>query len=228
MTTRSTPETRAVRKNGLRRFLWWLILLAFAFVIGGFLSFAYKVENQKLVDPVPKADGIVVWTGKGGGRLGAGAELLRSGHGERLLISGVNEANDRDNMVKLLSLGSKLADCCLDLDYAARDTIGNARETASWSEAMGYEHIILVTSAYHMPRAEVEISAARGKIRITPYPVFPKDQTRWWNDKAKFRRMSQEYGKLLLTYARRTSAGTERRTPLLEDIPAPISEAAKD
>ena len=220
MSEAGKAEKQAKRKYGLIRFAQWLVLLMAAFILGGFLSFTYKVEYQKRADPVPKADGIVVWTGKGGGRLEAGKNLLQNGHGERLLISGVNEANDREDVVKLLKLNQSLADCCLDLDYAARDTIGNARETASWSEALGYEHIILVTSAYHMPRAEVEISAARGKIRITPYPVFPNDQARWWNDMGQFRRMSQEYGKLLLTYARRTSAGSERRTPLLEDIPA--------
>lgn len=219
MTHSAKIDKKAVRRKGLIRFVWWLMLLAIAFIVGGFLSFAYKVENQQRADPVPKADGIVVWTGKGGGRLRAGADLLQKGHGERLLISGVNEANDRNDVVKLLSLEAKFADCCLDLDYAARDTVGNARETASWSEALGYEHIILVTSAYHMPRAEVEISAARGRIRITPYPVFPQDKARWWNDMGQFKRMTQEYGKLMLTYVRRTSAGTERGTPLLERLP---------
>lgn len=219
MTQTPAIDKKAIRRTGFTRFFWWLILLSMSFVIGGFLTFAYKVENQQVADPVPKADGIVVWTGKGGGRLRAGAELLHKGYGERLLISGVNEANDRSDVVKLLSLRSDLSDCCLDLDYAARDTVGNARETASWSEALGYEHIILVTSAYHMPRAEVEISAARGKVRITPYPVFPQDKARWWNNMGQFKRMTQEYGKLLLTYFRRTSAGTERGTPLLDTLP---------
>jgi len=85
------------------------------------------------------------------------------------------------------------------LDYKAEDTIGNARETASWAKALGYEHIILVTSSYHMPRAEIEIGAAAGRIKITAYPVINPDGKKWYADGARFKRLLQEYGKLLLT-----------------------------
>ena len=181
-----------------------------------------------LPSPIPNADGIVVWTGKGGGRLDAGAKLLSGGHGERLLISGVNESNTREDVLALLSIESDLAACCIDLDYAARDTIGNARETSNWSEALGYEHIILVTSAYHMPRAKIEISGSRERIRITPYPVLSDDRVSWWKNSRKFRRLYQEYGKLMLAYLRRTSTGSDRATPVIDDITGDDSRAAVD
>lgn len=213
------------KKRGWRRFFVYIMMLIGAIIIGGFLVFAYRVDHPKSPSPIPIADGIVVWTGKGGGRLNAGADLLQKGHGERLLISGVNEKNQREDIIELLGIGADLAECCVDLDYAARDTIGNARETSNWSEALGYEHIILVTSAYHMPRAEMEISAARGQIHITPFPVSGDGEKRWWRDKRKFKRLSQEYGKLLLTYMRRTGSGTGRGTPVLPNMPEPESES---
>jgi len=158
----------------------------------------------------------VVWTGKGGGRLETGAELLRRNKGERLLISGVNAKTSLDAIKELVILPDARAECCIDLDYEAEDTIGNARETASWAKALGYEHIILVTSSYHMPRAEIEIGAAAGRIKITAYPVINPDGTKWYE------RLFQEYGKLLLSYLR--SPATEETTgaPLLENIPAEI------
>lgn len=215
---------RKHKRRGWWRFFVYVCVLLLVIVLGGFLSFAYRVDNPEYPDVIPNADGIVVWTGKGGGRLNAGANLLQAGHGERLLISGVNESNDRDDVLELLNIDPELAACCIDLDYAARDTIGNARETVIWAEVLGYEHIILVTSAYHMPRAEMEISQARGKVHVTTFPVASDESTGWWNDPEKFRFLSQEYGKLLLTYMRRIGSGTGRGTPVLKDMPEPSSQ----
>ncbi len=204
------------KKRGWFRFVIYLILLAVAFLGAGFVSFAKHIQDLSPPIPVPESDGVVVWTGKGGGRLETGAELLRQGLAERLLISGVNSNLERDDVLELLKLPEDLETCCVDLDYAAKDTIGNARETASWSRALGYEHIILVTSAYHMPRAEIEIAAVAGRIRITPYPVAASPNLNWWSDGPTFRRIFQEYGKLLLTYVRDPGRAAERGSPVLE------------
>lgn len=223
--------TATVKKNKRRgwwRFFAYVMFLIVAFIIGGFVGFAYRVDHPVVPSPIPNADGIVVWTGKGGGRLDAGAKLLSEGHGERLLISGVNENNSREDVMALLNVSADLSACCIDLDYAARDTVGNARETSNWSEALGYEHIILVTSAYHMPRAKIEISGSRERIRITPYPVLSDDQVSWWKNSRKFRRLYQEYGKLMLAYLRRTSTGSDRATPVLDDITQGEAKSPKD
>ncbi len=212
-------EQRRKRRRAWGKFFTYISLLLTGLLVGGFISFAYTVENEMPPHTLPNADGIVVWTGKGGGRLSAGADLLKKGHGERLLISGVNESNSREDVLALLDLPENLSVCCVDLDYAARDTIGNARETSNWSEALGYEHIILVTSDYHMPRARIEISAARGRINITPYPVTSESDGIWWKDNRKLRRYAQEYGKLLLTYVRRSGSTSGRGTPMLSDVP---------
>jgi len=109
--------------------------------------------------------------------------------------------------------------CCVDLDYKALDTIGNARETDKWLTVLGYEHIILVTSAYHMPRAQIEIGALSGRVRITPYPVAYDPAGPWWKDGVQFRRLLQEYGKLLLTYLRQSGNKNQREAPQLSELP---------
>lgn len=214
-----TAQKPSERQGSWRRFVVYLILLVLAFILGGFFTFAKTVGGQTLPNPVPKADGIVVWTGHGGGRLEAGAKLLEAGRGERLLISGVNESNDLKEMLRVLQIDPAEFGDRVDLDYKAHDTIGNARETSNWAEALGYEHIILVTSAYHMPRAEVEITSRYNSIHITPYPVINPTDRRWWNNGLQFKRMTQEYGKLLLTYLRNLGRDARRDPPRLDDMP---------
>lgn len=210
----------AAKKKGWLRFAFFMIILTLVIFAAGFVTFAQKVDNMRPPLNVAKADGIVVWTGKGGGRLETGAELLRKNKGERLLISGVNEKTSLEAIKELVILPNARAECCIDLDYKAEDTIGNARETASWARALGYEHIILVTSSYHMPRAEIEIGAAAGRIKITAYPAVNPDNTKWYSDGARFKRLFQEYGKLLLSYLRSPATKESTGAPLLENIPS--------
>lgn len=214
---RRTDEGSAPIRWGWTKFFGFFILLCFSALIGGFLKFATIVDDASLRAPVPKADGIVVWTGRGGGRLSAATKLLEDQKGERLLISGVNAQNSRADIAKLLGISKELDSCCVDLDYAAEDTIGNARETKMWADALGYEHIILVTSSYHMPRAKIEIRNAVGPIRITPYPVKSTENGRWWKDRKQFDRYAQEYVKLLGSLVREPRKGQSSHVPVIED-----------
>ena len=206
-----------------------LLFVLFVAAIGvgvGFLVFANKIDraaedSRRLTpDGLPEADGIVVWTGPGGGRLQAGADVLAAGKGERLLISGVNGSNSRDDILGVLDLSPDLAECCVDLDYAAIDTVGNARETWAWVEALGYDHIILVTSAYHMPRAQVELGTRAGRIRVTPYAVSARSYRKWWKDEELRDRLAREYTKLLVSWFRDPASEASRDTPVVEiDVP---------
>ena len=218
MRQRAKLSSEAKRKGWLK-FIFFMIVLTVIIFAAGFITFAHKVDKLRPPASLPKADGIVVWTGKGGGRLETGAELLGQGKGERLLISGVNAQNSLEDIKDLVILPEDKAECCVDLDYKATDTFGNARETASWAKALGYEHIILVTSSYHMPRAEIEIGAAAGRIKITAYPVTNPDGTKWYADGSRFKRLFQEYGKLLLSYLRSPATKATTGAPLLENVP---------
>lgn len=211
------PKSGTSKLRGWGKFFGFLIILAAAVCIGGFLKFASIIDQPIGERAIPKADGIVVWTGKGGGRLTAATQLLKDGYGERLLISGINQYNSREDIKGLLSIDDELGACCLDLDYAAINTAGNARETYIWAESLGYEHLILVTSAYHMPRARIEMSNAAGWIRITAYPVTSPDTGVWWRDRAQFGRYAREYGKLLRSLLREPRHHSTAGTPVAQD-----------
>lgn len=212
--------------SGRRRLLGFLISLLLGGLAGGFIAFASYVDRLETPTDLPKADGIVVWTGPGGGRLEMAGALMEDGLGERLLISGVNTSLTEERVSSLAGLSEETSSCCMDVDYAALDTRGNARETAGWAEALGYDHIILVTSSYHMPRARVEIGYEMAGLRVTPVPVRNEARNRWWSDAGRFRRVAGEYGKYLLVMARGRPKGDDMREPILreETLSTPIED----
>jgi uncharacterized SAM-binding protein YcdF (DUF218 family) len=203
------------RMPGRPRFtkvLLGLMALALLALGAGFAAFANSVANA--VPPSdPRADGIVVLTG-GAARLDEALQLLADGHGERLLISGVNPRVKRNTLAA--TIGGDLTAvfaCCTDLDHRALDTIGNAAEAARWADAQDFSSLIVVTSAYHMPRSMVELSGAMPGVRLVPYPVRNPDLhlADWWRDRAAFSLLAREYGKFL---------AAEARQALIPDRPA--------
>lgn len=116
-------------------------------------------------------DGIVVMTG-GVGRVDHGVALLRAGKARRLLISGVDSTVRPHELAVAAGAPAALFDCCVDLGREAVDTRSNADETARWVKKRGYHSIRLVTSAWHMPRARLELAARLDDdVRIVSDPV---------------------------------------------------------
>ena len=170
----------------------------------GLLAFADRAARATpAIEPAP-ADAIVVLTGASTLRLEAGMTLLNDGKGERLLVSGVNQDATRADIQGVTKASQRLYDCCVDLGFSATDTVGNGRETAAWAAQHGYEHLIVVTAAYHMPRAMLELRAAMPDAELTPYPVatLSPNAHRWWRNGVEARRMILEYSKYLAILVR--------------------------
>ena len=140
------------------------ILLAALLFAGGFALFATHVSGLTTPENPSAADAIIVLTG-GQSRIDAALDLLKSGKGERLLISGVNPSSGRDALRAATGGDKKLFKCCVDIDHAALDTIGNAEESAKWVEQHAYGSVILVTNNYHMPRSLLEMRRLLAKAR---------------------------------------------------------------
>ncbi len=181
------------------------VLLLAALIWGvGLLAFADRAARATPVEEPPPADAIVVLTGASTLRLEAGIRLLEDAKGKRLLVSGVNEKATRDDIQGITKAGQRLYDCCVDLGFSATDTVGNGRETAAWASQHGYESLIVVTAAYHMPRAMLELRAAMPSAQLTPYPVATAspDAKAWWRRGIDARRMILEYNKYLAILVR--------------------------
>ncbi|HEY8382154.1 MAG TPA: YdcF family protein [Microvirga sp.] len=179
----------------------------------GFLLFVYSLDRVER-RPAARTDGIVALTG-GSQRIGDAIDLLAQGYANRLLISGVNERTSREEIERLNPGQRRLFECCVDLDYRARNTIGNAIETRRWTERNRFRSVIVVTSAYHMPRTLVELDHALPDLRKVPYPVVSPavDPNDWWHNPATARILVSEYLKLILVWVRtRVETDPERST----------------
>lgn len=203
---------RAASRPSPLRGVFLLIRAAMVIVIGAVLALAigFVMFVDDIVAAAPPADaraeGIVVLTG-GSARIDGALRLLAEGRASRLLISGVNPAVGPAALAGTVDedLDAILA-CCVDLGHEALDTSGNASEAQSWAEARNFHSLIVVTSAYHMPRSLAELGAAMPDVQLVPYPVSTPDLqlADWWNDPVAFGLLAREYGKYLLVAARTT------------------------
>ena len=148
-----------------------------------------------------KADGIVVLTG-GSSRIDDAIELLASGRGQRLLISGVNPATRQREISQLRPEHQKYFTCCVDLDRFALNTVGNAIETRRWVEGRGFKSLIVVTSNYHMPRAMAELAHQLPDITLVAFPVVTEQSHPHWISGPTLRLLFSEYVKYTFALVR--------------------------
>lgn len=177
-----------------------VVLCTVAFLMG-FFQFMSGIERTERAPT--SADAIVALTG-GSQRIGDAVNLLAAQHGRRLLISGVNTKAGREEILRANPELRPYFDCCTDLDYRARNTIGNAIETRRWAQSNGFRSLIIVTSNYHMPRSLMELSHALPQIRLVPFAVISDsgDIDRWWHDPQMARLLIAEYVKYLISAVR--------------------------
>jgi uncharacterized SAM-binding protein YcdF (DUF218 family) len=191
----SAAASNKVRRIGLGA----LVGLAGLGLAGGagFLGFVSSLDRVER-DPARPADAIVALTG-GASRIADAIELLGRGFGRRLLITGVNERTSREEIARLSPGQRRLVECCVDLDYRARNTVGNAEETRRWVRENGFRSLIVVTSNYHMPRTMVELDHALPRVEKLPHPVVTRtgDPAGWWANLATARLLAGEYAKYL-------------------------------
>lgn len=180
-----------------------LLLLA-----GGFLGFVAALPQAETLPP-ERAQGIVVLTG-GPDRIAEGLNLLSSGFGERILITGVHGRTSREDLERSHGIDPKWTLCCIDLDWQALNTRGNAQEAARWARQHKYRNLILVTSSWHMPRATEEMRLAMPEARITPHAVVPPraEWPKWWRDASMMKLLGTEYAKFCAARLRAFAAKT--------------------
>jgi len=203
------PHAAIVTKS-TRRGSWFLVRWLAAGTFGlcllflvGFAAFASHIGRLAAPSDVRAADAIIVVTG-GQSRIDAAVDLLRSGKGKRLLISGVNPMAKREDLRAATGGDRGLFACCVDIDHAALDTIGNAEESAKWVRGHAYDSVILVTNNYHIPRTMLEMRRLLDHEDLQPYPVVNTrlDGGEWLTKPRAIRVLFTEYTKYLAALAR--------------------------
>jgi len=179
-----------------------LVVAAAAVICAGFAWFIYHVPAEEVALD-RNADGIVVLTG-GASRISDAIELLAAGRGKRLLISGVHRSTTATEIARINPRYQGLVACCVDLGHAAVNTVGNALETRAWVKDRGFASLIVVTSAYHMPRTIAELQQQMPDIELVPFPVVT-DRLRnepWWSSAPTARLILSEYAKYVMAQRR--------------------------
>ena len=185
--------------GGLARLVALAALLGAAALAAGFLLFVGTLEQTRTVPP-RHAEGVVALTG-GADRIADAVALLAGGRADRLLITGVNPGTTGDEIARLTPEARGLLDCCIELGYAAANTVGNAAETSHWARRHAIRSLIVVTSDYHMPRALAEIGHAAPGVELMAFPVLAAERARW-TDGQRFRTVAWEYLKYVAVLAR--------------------------
>ena len=181
---------------GARRWLarTAVLLLALALAWGaGLIVFLIRVDRD--TELPARADGIVVLTG-GAERVDTALRLLSEGRAPRLLVSGVAPATDLREMARRARLDPGPLAEKVTLGHEATSTHGNALETAEWARIYHIRSLIVVTAAYHMPRALAELHAQLPDIDLFAAAVTPP-ALRGGLDGGTARLISVEYTKWL-------------------------------
>lgn len=206
------PETQVTAPHGhaqrrpsaLRgwRYFWLFACLGIVFVAAGFGLFVLRVETAE-AKKTATADGVVVLTG-GPERIADAVDLLAAGRGKRLLITGVNPSTRVAELARLTPRHGPVYSCCVDIDHSATNTIENAVETRRWARSRNFHSLIVVTSAYHMPRAMAELEHQLPDVTLVPYPVVTDRQRTdpWWSHPATARTLAFEYVKYVAALVR--------------------------
>lgn len=140
----------------------------------------------------------------GASRISDAIELLAAGHGKRLLISGVHRTTSSAEIARNNPRYEQLVTCCVDLDHSAINTVGNAIETRRWARDRGFSSLIVVTSAYHMPRTMAELEQQMPDVALVPFPVVTEKLRNepWWTSGPTARLILSEYAKFVVSQLR--------------------------
>lgn len=181
----------------LLKFFFKCFLILALIWLGGFAVFVGNALFSEPKSPSLKTDGVVVFTGHPK-RVQQGLMIHAQGLADQVLISGVHENTTPSGLRNTWHKSPPLPDCCIELGRAAKDTVGNAIETATWVKEHDISSLRLVTSNYHMPRAMMELRHSAPTLEIIPHPVKHEDRT--YKDRAFWEITFVEYHKTLFRF----------------------------
>jgi uncharacterized SAM-binding protein YcdF (DUF218 family) len=145
------------------------LLVALLAVAAVLVALTYRLFVFPFTDPPGRADAVVVFAGGDGERQDEGERLVRQGVAPVLVISdGGLPGSDNARLCRERPAGLGLR--CVSPDPAT--TRGEARAFADLAEREGWRSLVLVTSTYHLRRAELLLDRCyEGGLRRVATPL---------------------------------------------------------
>jgi uncharacterized SAM-binding protein YcdF (DUF218 family) len=181
------------------------VVLAFG---TGFAWFVHRMGMPGQASP--HADGIVAFTG-GPDRVETALRLLAEGRADRLLLSGIGGGAELAELAHRAGVDPRPLATRVTIDRTATTTRGNAADTAAWARANDIHSLLVVTAAYHMPRATTELARALPEVTLYPQPVVTPERPD--RSAVPLRLVAEEYLKFLATTAGLSAVLPMRETP---------------
>ncbi len=175
MTDASIIERPRRRRMERRHWLLALAGLLVAWLLG-LVWFDRRVEA--VASPSLSADGIMVLTG-GADRVETGLRMLAAGRAGRLLLSGIGGGAELGGLAVRAGVDPAPLAGRVTLGRRALSTHGNAIEAAGWVARENIRSLLVVTAAYHMPRAMIELARVLPGVRLIPVAVDPPGYDGW-------------------------------------------------
>jgi uncharacterized SAM-binding protein YcdF (DUF218 family) len=152
------PKRGYVARKPRRQIGCLSLLLAAAAVfalslLAGFFLFLIQIYSADNAHPA-KVDVIVAFSGDPL-RIRVATNLLKEGYSKRLIIVG---QDNRDEVSRLRSANKALFNCCVRVDHESRNTAEDALLAHLLTLGDNVGSIMLLTSSFHMPRAQLELS----------------------------------------------------------------------
>lgn len=132
-----------------------------------------------------KADAIVVVSGGDtNARTDEAIKLYKEGWAPLIVVSGAAADKAGPSNAKAMyqrAINSGVPEKAIVMDESSETTRQNATEVKKIVDSRKIEDVILVTSGYHMRRAQLEFSAQFNDVKIRSHPVASdKNWSSWW------------------------------------------------
>ncbi len=186
-----------------------LMRLLVALVIGGVVALLGPGYVLDAPQPAPRtSDAIVVISGdEQMARFAEGVNLYEQGFGKYLVFSGAAYDNGTSNadVMRGLAVDRGIPDSAILEEPLGEDTWGNAVYTRRVLEEHSLQSAILVTSPYHLRRAQVTFDAAYAgsgiQLMVHAAPDSQWRKLSWWQQPETRRLTFTELQKLTYIFA---------------------------
>ena len=181
-------------------FIFVIIIIAFFLILQGigFSEYANTTLSYQNNRIVPKNTGMIVVLTGGSGRITAAYDLMKEMDVPVLFVAGVHKTVNFDALAKEFKLDASYRDR-IKIDNVSRTTLENAKVAQQFAEENDINTIVVVTSLYHIKRAEYvfgKVFEDQGAL-ILPYSTNTKqvEPGEWWHNYNTFSNLFQEFVK---------------------------------